>query len=198
MESMSYLASVIQTIAVVIATTVAVLGIRSWRRELLGKRRSEIAEQAIVAASSVRDAFAYVRSPFGFSNEGRTRNREDDRNTDLSETLDQDFVPIERMNKFLDEFSQLKSAKLLCQAHFGEEAAEPFDELFTIRSEIIGAARFRMMISGSNRQYNERTNELYIQKENIIWDQQEEDEINPRIEKAVSNIEKYYREFLKP
>ncbi|MCY4065218.1 MAG: hypothetical protein OXF57_02490, partial [Rhodospirillaceae bacterium] len=173
-------------------------GLRSWKQELLGKRQSEIAEQAIVAAASVRDAFAYVRSPASFKGEGQTRNRESDEKEKISEVLDQDFVPIERLNKFTDEFAQLRSTMLLCKAHFEEGVTEPFDELFRIRSEIIRAARFRMMISRNNRLYNEKREEQYFQREEIIWDHGDEDKLNPRIEKAVSNIETYFGELLKP
>lgn len=197
MENLGNILNLLQTIAVVTAAIVAIVGIKSWRRELLGKRRSEIAEQAIVTASSVKDALIYVRNPFGFKGEGQSRNRINDENENTLEILDQDFVPIERMNKFLDDFSQLKSTKLLCKAHFGDEAIESFDELLRIRSEIISAAQFRMMISGGNGGHSERSNELYVEREKLIWDQYEKDEINPRIEKAVSDIEEYYGKYLK-
>ncbi|MXY38636.1 MAG: hypothetical protein F4160_10450 [Rhodospirillaceae bacterium] len=198
METLSYILDFLQTIAVVAAAVVAFVGIRSWRRELLGRRRSEIAEQAIVVASSVKDAFNYVRSPAGYKGEGQSRNREEDEKERMSERLDQDFVPIERLNKFTDEFAQLRSTMLLCKAHFEEGVTEPFDELFRIRSEIIRAARFRMMISSSNRLHNEKREEQYFQREEIIWDHGDEDKLNPRIEKAVSNIETYFGELLKP
>ena len=122
MDYWSYIPDYIQAVSVAVAAGFTVWGVNSWRRETIGKRKTEVSEQAIVAASRVQSALGYVRSPLGHSGEGKTRQRESEEDEKYAEDRDQAFVPIERLNKFKDDFSQLGSARILCGAYFGKES----------------------------------------------------------------------------
>lgn len=68
--------TVIQAIAIATTAAFAVAGLRAWRRELVGRRKFEIAEQTLSAFVEARDALAYVRSPLVYRGEGRSRPRD--------------------------------------------------------------------------------------------------------------------------
>jgi hypothetical protein len=40
-------------------------GIGAWKREFVGKRQIELAEQTLAKFFELRDAIAYLRNPFG-------------------------------------------------------------------------------------------------------------------------------------
>ena len=120
MDYWSYIPDYIQAVSVAVAAGFTVWGVNSWRRETIGKRNTEVSEQAIVAASRVQSALEYVRNPFGHMGEGSSRERSDDESVEISKEPDKAFVPIERLNKFKEEFSQLISARNLCKAYLGK------------------------------------------------------------------------------
>lgn len=194
MRYWNYIPDYIQAISVAVAAVFAAWSVNSWRRETIGKRKTEVAEQAIVAASRVQSALSYVRSPLGHSGEGKTRQKEEGENEKYSDDRDQAFVPIERLNKFKDDFSQLGSARILCGAYFGKGSMRPFDDLFKVRSEIIRSAQMMML---QVRRHKGGVGQFDQKLEDVIWWHGEDDEISKRINKAVLEIENLCAKHLK-
>ena len=194
MDYWSYIPDYIQAVSVAVAAGFTVWGVNSWRRETIGKRKTEVSEQAIVAASRVQSALEYVRNPFGHMGEGSSRERNDDESVEISKELDQAFVPIERLNKFKEEFSQLISARNLCRAYFGENSIKPFNELLEVRSEIFNSARI-MSLQASG--HTKLENKSYAECKKVIWRLGEDDEISKKINKAVLEVERLCAEYLR-
>jgi hypothetical protein len=140
-EALKIAAPVIQAVSVAITAYFAVKGLNAWRRQLLGKRRIEIAEEALVAAYKVKNAMSYIRSPGSFGGEGGTRPRVEGENEDLARVKDSYFVPLERMQKTSPDFAEFEKMRLLCQVHFGVDATKPFDEILKARHKVVVAAR---------------------------------------------------------
>lgn len=57
----------IRNVLVIIASIVAIYGIRAWRREFIGKRKIELAEEVLALFYETRDIIRYIRDPGGFS-----------------------------------------------------------------------------------------------------------------------------------
>ena len=64
MEVVSIAKELLVSIAAATTAIVAVLGLRSWSRELRGKTQFEVARQLIRATYRVRDELRYCRTPF--------------------------------------------------------------------------------------------------------------------------------------
>ncbi|MCK2045595.1 MULTISPECIES: hypothetical protein [Chromohalobacter] len=64
MEAISIAKEVLVSIAAATTAIVAVLGLRSWSRELRGRTQFEVARQLIRATYRVRDELRYCRTPF--------------------------------------------------------------------------------------------------------------------------------------
>ena len=83
MEILSATLDVLESLALIIAAVIAAFGINAWRREHVGKKRAELAEETLALFYEAQDVInAARRSQFGYANEweeaakmGRDNNR---------------------------------------------------------------------------------------------------------------------------
>lgn len=191
------IADVITAASVAIAALAFVVGINAWRREFVGKRRIELAEDVLALFYEAQDAIREIRNPAGFVGEGTTRKRVDNEREEVSQILDQAYVVFERYQKREKLFAELRSKKYRVMATFGSETDVSFDELNMIINEIFSAAH----ILGTyywKRQGHSRMTEEEFQRhleqmnkyEAVFWSMgPEKDEIAPRVQRAVEKIE---------
>lgn len=66
------IADILQSISMILACWAVIAGIDAWRREFVGKRRIELAEETLEAFYALRDAIAFIRNPFSSTQEGST------------------------------------------------------------------------------------------------------------------------------
>ncbi|OQY20711.1 MAG: hypothetical protein B6I35_10155, partial [Anaerolineaceae bacterium 4572_32.2] len=55
---------VVTILAALVAATVAIMGLRTWRKQLRGKTEYELARRLLRSVYRVRDAIRIVRNPF--------------------------------------------------------------------------------------------------------------------------------------
>ncbi len=60
---------VLKEISILIGIWVAIYGIDSWRRESIGKRKIELAEDVLALFYEARDVIRYMRHPVNLSHE---------------------------------------------------------------------------------------------------------------------------------
>ena len=82
----------IQAVSVAVTAVFAVIGLRAWRRQLLGRRKIEIAEGTLLATYKIKEAMAYIRNP-GALVGASTRQRQPDESESLARLRDTYFVP---------------------------------------------------------------------------------------------------------
>jgi len=196
------IADIITAVSVAVAALAFVVGINAWRREFVGKRRIELAEDVLALFYEAQDAIREIRNPFSYGGEGKTRKRSEHEIEEEGQFLDQAYVVFERYQKREKLFAELRSLKYRLMATFGSHAGEPVDELYKIVNEIFSAAN----ILGTyywKRQGRVHMSEEEFQKhlgqmnkyEAIFWFMGEEnDEITPRVQLAVEKIEAIARE----
>ena len=132
--------SIIQSVAVVIASGVAVYGITSWRREAKWKRKYELAEEVLSLFYECKEKIAMIRSPFSFTTEGKTRKRREGETPEESERLDSAYVFIERYEQNKEPFSKLQALKFRFMTIFGKEADKNFHEINVVLNTIFHSA----------------------------------------------------------
>ena len=69
---------IIVAIAAIIVAAVAVLGLSTWRKELTGRAKFEVARKVMLLGYKIRDDFEFVRSPFTGSWESADRPRREE------------------------------------------------------------------------------------------------------------------------
>ncbi|VAX19940.1 hypothetical protein MNBD_NITROSPINAE03-974 [hydrothermal vent metagenome] len=119
----------IATGAAALAAYYSYCGLETWRKELKGKKKFDVAEETLVLVYQARRAISYMRSPLGFSGEGSTRDQNQNEANDEKEIWDSAYVPHERFNKNKETFSKLDVMKYRFEVLFGKELTPPFDAI---------------------------------------------------------------------
>jgi len=192
---------ILQSISVIFASVVAastvIYGVNAWRREYIGKRKLELAEEVLALFYEARDVISYIRSPFSFGGEGNTRNAAPNESPEEKQINDNAYVVFERYYKRQDLFNKLYSMRYRYMAQFGKDLARPFDDLRKIVNEIFLSAR---MLShywkqqGRRNWENDREFQQHLKEmhkyEAIFWEKSsDEDPIIPRLDAVISDIE---------
>lgn len=181
----------------IIAAGVAIYGINAWRREHVGKRRAELAEETLVGFYQAADAIRWMRNPSGIKDEGKCEPMPGESAAKHSARQDANVLFV-RYNQQADVFNRLRAAQYRFRALFGEEASKPFGELNTLLHELFMAARM-LAIVWAQRNEGVREDRLplverQIEKyEAVFWFQFENDPITLRLDRIVKSAEEHCR-----
>lgn len=197
----------VQAISLTVAALVAISGITAWRKEFVGKKKIDLAEEVLVRFYEARDVFRVIRSPFGFMGEGSSRQAGEHERPEEKEILDKAYVVFERYEKHKEVFSHLQPLKYRFRAQFGAEAVGPFDSLSSCLNEIFIAARMLGQTYWRDQGHRAWATEEEFQRhlaemhrlESIFWETRiEDDVITPRIDAAVATVEGICSEVMHP
>lgn len=169
---------VAETVAIIVASGTAIYGIDSWRRELRGKRRYELAEETLSLFYKVKDVISAIRSPLGHTGEGQSRPASPGEDPEEKKSRDLAYSLWERYLKHEETFNRLRTLRYECMAIFGKEAAGPFDDLnkivqkFVVAVDMLGYAWGRMNQIGLAAPYEEIESLEKIVKEHraVFWE----------------------------
>lgn len=124
---------IIQTLAVITASIFASLGFNQWRREIIERRKIELAEEVTHLFSRFPNVISSIRSPLSFEKEGLTV-VEDGKRPNLG------HIALERLSKNDDFFREIDAIRYRFLAYFGQDKDTPFDNGREILHEIRWAA----------------------------------------------------------
>jgi hypothetical protein len=193
-----------KNLSVIIGALALISGIRAWKREYIGKRKIELAEDTLMLFYQARDAIRAIRSPFGIVGEGSSRQKADHETESETELLNRAYVVHERYQKHEDTFNKLQSIRYRFMARFGRINEAPFIELYQILNDIFISAQMlgthywkrqgRVKMEGE--EFKKHLDEMH-EHESIFWFQGEKrDKIGPRVEKVINQIEDITKETL--
>ena len=131
---------VLQNIAIIIASSVAIYGINSWRREAKWKRLYELAEEVLANLYESHHAIKVIRSPIGFGNEGSSRPKNENETPQETEIYNQAYVSRERFERNRKPLEKLHTLKYRFIALHGKEFEEHFDKFSQTMNKIFFAS----------------------------------------------------------
>jgi hypothetical protein len=187
----------IQALVVGLLALSGIVLTQSWttRREY-AKRRIEFAEDVLALFYEVSDAVRAIRSPAGWSGEGRTRQRGEHESEAQSSALDRAYVVVERYKTHEAIFSNLRSKKYRFKAMFRGNSHEPFDAVFGVLNRIFAASHMLGATYWQDRGQRrmepakwEQHLRAMEQEEAIFWMMPDNDSITPTVDAAISRIE---------
>ncbi len=199
-------ANILESISLIIAAWAVIIGVNAWRREYIGKRRLELAEEVLSLFYEARDVISAIRSPFGYSGEGSTRSAAPNESPEEKEINDKAYVVFERYNKRQDLFNKLYSMRYRYMAQFGKDSAKPFDDLYKIVNEIFTSARMlsHYWLEQGHRnwrnkaEFQKHLDEMH-KHEAIFWEMSaDKDQIIPRVSAVISDIEAQCNKIISP
>jgi len=188
--------NIIASISVIIAAGAVLVGVNAWRREYVGKRNLDLTEEVLALFYEARDVISYIRSPFSGGGEGSTRKVDPNESPEEKRIYDNAYVAFERFNKHQDLFNKIYSMRYRYAARFGKDAAKPFEDLNKVVAEIFTAAKMLPFywqrqgnrVWGSTEEFERHLKQMR-DLEKIFWAMGKDDEIKPRVDAAVSQIE---------
>lgn len=127
-------------LSVICASLVAIYGINAWRREYVGKKKYDLAEETLALFYEARNAVTAIRNPVGWGGEGSTRKGSEDETEDEKAILDQAYVTVERYLAHQGVFNRLLSLRYRFMARFGAETEKLFSELVKTVNQVISNA----------------------------------------------------------
>ncbi len=188
----------LQPFAVIAASVVAIYSINAWRRESIGKRRIELAEDVLAKFYEARDVIQGIRSPLSFEGEGGSRKRDDAETEQESAILDAAYIALERYKegRGAELFSELRAMRYRCLVLYGEEIDCAFREVDKAMREIILAAQrigwFQIDLHKQRRGTDTFREEKIMELQKIIW-WSDPDPITERVDQAIADIERICR-----
>lgn len=193
-----------KNISVILAALALISGIRAWKREFIGKRKIKLAEETLMLFYQAKDAIREIRNPFGRIDEGNTRKKADHETEEETKILNKAYVVFERYQKREEVFNKLQSIRYRFMAQFGRDTEKPFLELYGVRNNIFMAAHTlgmdywqrQGMVDIESKVYKKQLDEM-AKYEAIFWFKGEKrDEIGPRVEKIINQVENITRDAL--
>ena len=206
MESITNIA---QALSVIAACWAIVSGVDAWKREFIGKRRIELAEDTMSAFFEIKDAIASIRNPFSTNEEGKSRKKAGYESEVDSELLDRGYVVFERYEAKKEIFSHFNTLKYRFMASFGHETEEIFKETNRCLNNIFSSARMltthywkrQGRVKMEKDEFEKHLVEMH-KHEGIFWDMHsEEDEVRKQLEEIQAKLDRvikpYFEESMK-
>jgi hypothetical protein len=185
-----------QLLAVLVGLYLAWRGLDSWRSEMVGRRRAELAERTLASIYEAAAHMAWVRAPGSFGGEGASRpGRDDDEAEHIKRKRDAYYTPIERLNKQAEFWGRFLASRFEFQAIFGTEEAQPLEEMRKVRNDVFGAAQDLLEIYSimPDRRAIEAGDEIRSHEQAIGWGRSKGDPVGERISAAVKAMEQFCR-----
>ena len=186
---MTNLATIAQAIAIISACWAIVSGVGAWKREFIGKRKIELAEEILAAYFEVKDAIAFIRSPWSTNTEGSTRKRASNETDEESRLLDRGYIVFERYESKKSVFIRFNTLKYKFMAMFGPESEKIFQDTNRTLNSIFSSASMlanhywqrQGRVKMESDEFQKHLDEMH-KHEGIFWDQSDdEDEIRKKI-----------------
>ncbi|HXT40143.1 MAG TPA: hypothetical protein VN887_08975 [Candidatus Angelobacter sp.] len=198
LELVKTLPSVVTAITAIIGVKIGAHGLKKWREETIGKRKTELAEDVLSGFYQIRDIVRAIRSPMSFSGESKDRPKEEHESEVESRLKDSYYVTIARYDEHGKAIADLMTKQYRMKAMFGAEAVEPFIQLHRILSEIIVAARMLITTDDRERSGNSPTVVDQCRKwEAVIWwGAEEKDALEKKLDSAILEMERVCRPIL--
>ncbi|WP_153915526.1 hypothetical protein [Shewanella sp. TC10] len=185
----------VKSISIIITIWVAVYGIDAWRREHVGKRQIELAEDTLALFYEAVDVIKHIRHPMSYANETDEITQLTNESNEQYEARKSASVVFVRYQKNQELFNRLHASRYRFMAQLGKEKAKPFDDIRAVTGKIIGSARMLSKLWARN---HFRTDERWeshqkdVDKfEAIFWEGiSDEDPINEQLDQIIIEIEK--------
>ena len=137
---MTDLATIAQAIAIMAACWAIISGVGAWKREFIGKRKIELAEETLAVFFEIKDAITFIRNPWSSGTEGSTRKRAPHETEAESQLLDRGYIVFERYESKKDIFVRFNTLKYKFMAVFGTETETIFHDTNKTLNSIFSSA----------------------------------------------------------
>ncbi|HMO75398.1 MAG TPA: hypothetical protein PKD48_08650 [Sphingopyxis sp.] len=194
-DQVSAVSNALVAVAACLAAWQGIKSLQLWRRERVGGRRIELAEEALFELYRAQNAIRSIRSPLSYSSEHEGREKEDHESPAQARGREQGYTVFERIKRHQQQFDALYVISLRVKAVFGDIAFAPFGIVRTCFGRVRVSAQ--MLYDTPYEGYEDR--EFRQKLERDIWDidSEDPDSIEQKMKRAVTNAEEILAPYLK-
>ncbi|MDR5866216.1 hypothetical protein [Halomonas koreensis] len=194
---MEDIAKIGEAVAIIAACWAIISGVGAWKREFIGKRKIELAEEVLASFFEVKDAIAFMRSPFSSGNEGKTRQRADNETKEESELLDRGYIVYERYNAKKETFVKFNTLKYRFMAAFGAETEAIFNDTSRTLNSIFVSAQMlathywqrQGRVQMADDEFRRHLDKMH-EHEGVFWDRMnDDDEIRTQLQSIQERLD---------
>ncbi len=195
---MTNLATITQALAIISACWAIISGVGAWKREFIGKRKIELAEETLATFFEIKDAIAFIRNPWSSGNEGTTRQRATHETDAETQLLNRGHIVFERYEAKKDIFVRFNTLKYKFMAVFGTETENIFKETNQTLNSIFSSANMlatyywqrQGRVQMEPDEFQKHLDEMH-KHEGIFWDNyNQDDEIRNQLATTQNELEK--------
>jgi hypothetical protein len=194
---LSDICQILNTIAVLAASVVAICGIDSWVRKAHWKIRYNLAEEVLTLAYAVRGAIREIRIPLLREGEGSSRKKTDGESPEESKILDESYILSERYNRHSKSFNKIQVVKYRFMAVYGSEYENLFGKLNVLINEIFHANDMIYMYGGKSSRREEWSSEAehrqhrdeLLEHLKILYSGSKDDKFGQRVNAVIAEFE---------
>ncbi len=176
-EWLSALAASATAVGACLGGAAAFRGVNAWRAEVVGRRKTELAEEVLALFYRARDVLIWARLPA----DGSTGTPGMQLNPAAAS------APVERLTLESQLFSELQASRYRFMAYFGEAGARPFDEIRAIHAEVVRSAE--NLVRDEGKSDNETLQDRDAWRRTIGWGDPAADPFVRRIDDVIRAIE---------
>lgn len=119
---------------------IALYGLSTWKKEHIGKKKVELAEDVLTSFYEAFDVIKHIRFNGGFSYESDQIVKNDSESAKQYEARKKASVIYYRYKEHSELFHKIRSMRYRVRAQFGYEQEKLFDELHIIVTEILSSS----------------------------------------------------------
>jgi len=195
---MTEIATIAQATAIMAACWAIISGVGAWKREFIGKRKIELAEETLAVFFEIEDAIAFIRNPWSSGTEGSTRKRAPRETEAESQLLDRGYIVFERYESKKDIFVRFNTLKYKFMAVFGTETETIFQDTNKTLNSIFSSANMlathywqrQGRVKMEADEFQTHLDEMH-KHEGIFWDRyNENDEIRSQLAATQQELER--------
>lgn len=195
---MNDLATIAQAVAIISACWAIISGVGAWKREFIGKRKIELAEETLATFFEIKDAIAFIRNPWSSGSEGSTRKRGPHETEEEARLLDRGYIVFERYESKKDIFVRFNTLKYKFMAVFGTETENIFQNTNKTLNLIFTSANMlatyywqrQGRVKMGPDEFQKHLDEMH-RHESIFWDRyNEDDEIRNQLDAIQEELER--------
>ncbi|MES0127535.1 hypothetical protein [Mesorhizobium sp. M0029] len=179
-------------VAAGVAAYQGIQSLSAWRRETIGRRRLELAEDVLADFYEARDILRWVRSPMAYSHESKERPGREEDEPQIQRHRDTFYVPLKRLSDSAEFFAKMRARRYRVIAAFGLDAAKPYETVNQIKNRIAISAQALMRLNPHLNNDREAMRQERLEAD--VWEgTEEEDKINAQMEDVLKIVEEHFR-----
>lgn len=187
------LPSIVTAGTAIYGVSIARAGLTKWRREAIGKRKAELAEEVLADFYAAKQALWWVRVPATFSGEYRKSPNVEAGSNEKSPPLS--YIALQRLQEKNELFARIESHRYRFQALFNGQHSQPFEEMAAVHNDLSISLSVLMQCEWDDPAYYNPGQAKQIRYN--LWSPAGHEAISARIDDAIRHLEEICRPILK-